>query len=476
MPRPYYAIGSVLALLCLTLMLAVTGDWTFVGLAQAPDVPTVTFSETIAPILYDQCISCHRAGEVGPFPLISYQDATARGKLIAAATRERRMPPWHARGDGEFVGERRLTDEQIRLIGAWVDQGMPPGDPARMPPLPQFTDGWALGKPDLVLEMPVAFALPSGGHDVFRNFVLPTGLKEDAWLRAVELRPSARAAAHHALFAYTPAGTFSARDGADGQPGFGGSMAVGFVPGQAGGSLGGWAVGGRGFVLPDGLAVRLPAGSDFLLQMHFHPHGGTQQARARVGLYFADAPPDKSIASVDLPALFGFGAGLNIPAGEPRHVIEDAFVLPADVRVHSVYAHAHYLGKEMRVTATLPDGSTKPLFWIPDWDFNWQDFYMYKKPIELPKGTRLATTITYDNSANNPSNPHHPPQRVRWGLESSDEMGTVGLLVEILSRDDEGAFRQALAGRTQAAIQRGVADGTVKRYLAQQAAAAAAGQ
>ena len=211
MPRPYYAIGSVLALLCLTLMFAVTGASTFVGLAQAPDVPTVTFSETIAPILYDQCISCHRAGEVGPFPLISYQDATARGKLIAAATRERRMPPWHARGDGEFVGERRLTDEQIRLIGAWVDQGMPPGDPARMPPLPQFTDGWALGKPDLVLEMPVAFALPSGGHDVFRNFVLPTGLKEDAWLRAVELRPSARAAAHHALFAYTPAGTFSAR-------------------------------------------------------------------------------------------------------------------------------------------------------------------------------------------------------------------------------------------------------------------------
>ena len=469
--KPHKAIGAVG-----TVFLALAGGPPFLGAAQIPDPPPVTFSETVAPILYDHCITCHRPGEVAPFSLISYEDAAARGALVAAVTGARQMPPWHARADGEFIGERRLSDEQIRLIAAWVEQGMPRGDQTRMPALPQFADGWALGEPDLVLEMPVAFALPAAGHDVFRNFVLPTGLTEDVWVRAVELRPRARAAAHHALFAYTPAGTFSTRDGTDGQPGFGGSMAVGFVPGQSGGSLGGWAVGGRGFVLPDGLALRLPARADFLLQMHFHPTSGSQQERARVGLYFADGPPEKPMASVDLPALFGFGAGLDIPAGEPRYVVEDDFVLPATVRVYSAYGHAHHLGKEMKVSATLPDGSTKTLLWIPAWDFNWQDFYTYKEPIVLAKGTRLAATITYDNSADNPRNPHHPPQRVRWGLESSDEMGTVGLLLEILSQDDEPALRQALADRTQAAIQRGVADGTVRRYLAQQAAAGAAGR
>jgi hypothetical protein len=182
------------------------------------------------------------------------------------------------------------------------------------------------------------------------------------------------------------------------------------------------------------------------------------------------------MASVELPALFGFGAGLDIPAGEPHYVVTDDFVLPADVRVYSVYAHAHHLGKEMKVAATLPDGSTKTLLWIPEWDFNWQEFYTYKEPIVLAKGTRLAATITYDNSANNPRNRHHSPQRVRWGLESSDEMGTVGLLMEVLSLDDEPALQKALTDRTQAAIQRGVADGTVQRYLAQQAAAGAIGR
>ena len=467
----HIVIGSVGIAFCLTLALA--GASPFPGAAQTPEPPTVTFSETIAPILYRHCVTCHRPGEVGPFSLLSYEDAAARGEMIAAATKARHMPPWHARGDAEFIGDRRLSDEQIGLIASWVAQGMPRGNPARMPALPQFTDGWALGEPDLVLEMPVPFDLPAAGHDVFRNFVLPTGLTRDVWIRAVELRPRARAAAHHALFAHTPAGTFQTRDGADGQPGFGGSMAVGFVPGQRGGSLGGWAVGGRGFVLPDGLAVRLPAASDFLLQMHFHPTGGPQQERARVGLYFADGPPAKPMASVELPALFGFGAGLDIPAGEPHYVITDDFLLPADVRVYSVYGHAHHRGKEMTLAATLPDGSTKTLLSIPEWDFNWQEFYTYREPIVLARGTRLAATITYDNSTNNPQNRHHSPQRVRWGLESSDEMGTVGLLMEVLSLDDEQALQKALVDRTQAAIQRGVADGTVQRYLAQQAGAGA---
>ena len=442
----------------------------FCSSGQEPDESRVTFSEAIAPILYEHCVTCHRPGEIGPFSLISYDDVAPRGAKIAEVTASRVMPPWQpAHGFGEFAGERRLSDEQIAVIGVWVEQGMQRGDPARAPRLPQFPDGWLLGEPDLVLEMPAAFEVPAHAHDVYRNFVLRTGLNEDRWVRAVELRPSARAAAHHALFAYVKPGSFAARDGADGQPGFGGSMAVGFVPGQGGGSLGGWAVGGRGMVLPEGLALPLPAGSDFLLQMHFHSTGEAVEERARVGLYFAPEPPGKAMASLELPALFGFGAGIDIPPGESSYVIRDTFTLPADVLVHSAWGHAHYLGKEMKVEATLPNGSTTPLLWIPNWDFNWQEFYVYRQPLMLPKGTRVDATIRYDNSAGNRRNPHDPPQRVRWGLRSADEMGTVGFLMEIVGVEDQAALGQALGSRTTAAIQRGAADGTLQRFLAQQA-------
>ena len=264
-----------------------------------------------------------------------------------------------------------------------------------MPEPPAFTDGWQLGKPDLVLEMPVGFELPASGPDVYRNFVLPTRLAEDRWVRAIEIRPGARRAVHHALFAYASGGSMSKRDGADGRPGFAGNMAVGVLPGPGGsGGLGGWAVGGRAMVFPDGMEARLPGGADFLLQVHFHPTGKTETERSAVGLYFSDGPPTKAAVSIELPALFGFGAGIDIPAGEANYVIRDAFTLPADVRVYSAYAHAHYLGREMRVDAVLPDGSRKPLLWIHNWDFNWQEFYAYKNPVTLPKGTRLEATLT----------------------------------------------------------------------------------
>lgn len=453
----------ILACLCI-------GQSGFVA-AQPSDTDEVTFAESIAPILHEHCIQCHRPGEIAPFALTTYQDVSERGARIAEVTASRMMPPWQpAHGFIEFLGERRLSDEEIGLIGSWVDQGMPLGDPDRVPDVPTFPDEWQLGEPDLVLEMPAAFELPESGSDVYRNFVLPTGLSEDKWVRAVELRPRARAAAHHALFAYVEHGSFSARDGADGQPGFGGSMAVGFVPGQGNsGSLGGWAVGGQAMTFPEGMAVSLPADTDFLLQMHFHPTGKPEMERAQVGLFFSDTPPNKAMASVELPALFGFGAGIDIPAGEQRYVVRDAFTLPTDVLAHSAWGHAHYLGKELKLEATLPDGSAITLLWIPEWEFNWQEIYQFAAPVRLPMGTLVEATIRYDNSSENRRNPYDPPQRVRWGLESVDEMGTIGLLLEILDEEDAPALREALSARTQAAIQRALEDGTVERYLAQQA-------
>jgi hypothetical protein len=436
----------------------------------APQSNTVTFSEHIAPIVYNNCVTCHRPGEAAPFSLISYDDVKRRGALVATVTQKRYMPPWHAaHGYGEFTDERRLTDSQIAAIAEWVKQGMPEGDRSKMPQLPQFADGWHLGKPDLILEMPAGFELPASGPDLFRNFTIPMNLPEDKWVRAVEFRPSARKAAHHALFAYVSAGSTSRFEGVDGKPGFGGMGNVGVTPGQANsGGLGGWAVGGTPVFLPEGLAASLPKGSDFLLQMHFHPTGKPEVEKAVIGIHFGDKPPERRMMAVGLPAVFGIGAGLDIPPDEKNYTIQDSFTLPVDVKAYSAVAHAHYLGKEMKATATLPDGSTKPLIWIQDWDFNWQEAYLYKEPFVLPKGTRIDATIRYDNSVDNPRNPNNPPKRAQFGEESFDEMGTVGLMVTALRKEDEAELQKALAGQAQAAIQKGGADGTVKRFLQRQ--------
>lgn len=452
------------------LVVACAAAWAPSDAAQREAGPP-TFSDTIAPIVYRNCVPCHRPEGAAPFSLVSYEEVAARGRLIADVTKSRYMPPWHAEGHGQFKEERRLTDAEIALIDRWVAAEMPRGDPARTPEVPPYRDGWQLGTPDLVVEMPAGFDVPEDGPDVYRNFVLPTGLAQDRWVRAIELRPRARRVVHHALFAYASGGMMAKRDGADGRPGFSGNMAIGVLPGPGGsGGLGGWAVGGGAMVFPDGMYPRLPAGSDFLLQVHFHPSGRRETERALVGLYFSDAAPTKASASVDLPALFGFGAGIDIPAGERNYTIRDALVLPAAVKVHSAWAHAHYLGRAMTLQAVLPDGARRSLLAVRDWDFNWQEFYSYREPVSLPPGTRLEATITYDNSAANPRNPHTPPQRVQWGLESSDEMGTVGVLLEIVDAADLPRVREALDARTKLAIQAGVADGTVRRYLAQQAA------
>ncbi len=403
--------------------------------------------------------------------MISYEDVAKRADLIVEVTSSKYMPPWHAaQGYGEFVGERRLSDAQIAAIGAWVNGGMPRGSESKMPKLPAAApDGWRLGQPDLILEMPAGFDLPASGPDVFRNFVIPTNLTEDKWVRGIEFRPSARKVVHHALFAQVAGGSLAARDGADGRPGFGGMEAVGVVNNRgASRGLGGWAVGATPRMLPSGVAARLPKGSDFLLQMHFHLSGKPETEKSLIGIFFADKAPEKDLFSVELPALFGVGAGIDIPPGEKRFTIHDSFTLPGDVSVYSAMAHAHYLAREMKATATLPDGSAKPLIWINDWDFNWQDSYVYKEPFTLPKGTRLDVTLTYDNSADNPRNPISPPRRALWGEQSFDEMGTVGFGFEVLNKEDVPSFQQALAARSKAAIAAGGKDGTVGRFLASQ--------
>jgi mono/diheme cytochrome c family protein len=435
--------------------------------AQAQNA-RVTFTETIAPIVYDNCVSCHRPGEAAPFSLITYDDVRNRGQLIAAVTERRYMPPWQAtHGYGEFEDERRLSDAQIQAIAAWVKSGMPEGDRSKMPAMPKFTAGWRLGTPDLVLEMPKEFEVPASGPDIFRNFVIPSGLLEDKWVRAVEFRPGARTVVHHALFAYVRAGAYASIDGADGRPGFRGLAPIGANPAiSPAGPLGGWAVGATPRFLPEGLALPMARGSDFVIQMHFHPTGKVEREKSTVGIYFADKPPDRMLRVLQLPGLFGIGQGIDIPAGEKNYVISRSATLPVDVKVYLVNPHAHYLGKEFKATATLPDGTERPLLWIQDWDFNWQDGYNYKQPVLLPKGTRIDVRITYDNSAANPRNPSNPPKRVWWGEESTDEMGSIGFGLIPVRTEDERAWAEFAGQQLKGTLLAAAQNGTLQRLAA----------
>jgi hypothetical protein len=424
----------------------------------------VTFSETVAPIVYQNCVTCHRPGEAAPFALISYEDVKKRGPLIAAVTKSRYMPPWHAtHGFGEFKEERRLSDDQIASITEWVAQGMPQGDPAKMPKLPVFTEGWHLGKPDLILEMPTAYEVPASGPDIYRNFVVPTNLTEDRWIRAIEFRPGVRKAVHHVLIGYDTSGQVRKLDAADDQPGYSTTMGGNFSNTANSASLGGWAVGNVPEFLPEEFALALPKASDLVLQMHFHPTGKPEKEKSVVGIYFSNKAPERSLMGVELPPLYGFGAGINIPAGKSDYTIDDSLTLPVDAQAYGVFVHAHYVAKQVKATATLPDGSVQPLTWIQDWDFNWQDVYTYKSMVALPSGTRIDVRVTYDNSADNPRNPNSPPKAVLWGEQTFDEMASVNIPMVTVRKEDEKALREFLSNRQRAAILRGVQDGTLKR-------------
>lgn len=408
--------------------------------ARAADPPVgPTFSEHIAPLVYANCTSCHRPGQVAPFSLLTYADARKHAKTMLRVMEDRYMPPWHPeKGHGEFRNERRLSDEQIALFAQWVKAGTPEGDPKKAPAPPKFPDGWQLGTPDLVVKMDRPFEVPAAGADVYQNFVIPLDLTEDKWVTAVEFRASAPVVLHHMLYFLDDTGRARARAPKDGQPGFPG---MGFRPT---GSLGGWAVGATPVRLPDGLAFPLKKGSDLVLQSHFHLSGKVEQELIEVGLYFTDRAPKRTLVNVQLPPAFGLFSNIDIPAGKEAFKVTDSFTLPVDVDVVGVGAHAHYLGKTMKAGAALPGGGDKKLFSIRDWDFNWQGQYLYKEFVRLPKGTVVTAEVTWDNTEANPRNPTSPPVRVRWGEGSTDEMGAVTLRVVAADEADTAKLREAV--------------------------------
>lgn len=387
--------------------------------------PSPTFNHDVAPVLFDRCQPCHRPGQPVPFTLMTYADAKRRAGAIARAVETRHMPPWlPVRGGPAFAGERGLSEAEISLIRRWADGGAPEGSGAPPPPR-AWPAGWELGQPDLVVTMPLAYTLQPGPRDVYRNVILPVNVPATRFVRAVEFRTEG-APVHHAVIRVDHGRASAARDGLDGQPGFEGMQAADAQ--DPDGHFIGWAPGRGPIVAPDGLAWRLDASTDLVVELHLLPGKAPVAVRPSVGLYFTDTPPSAT------PVLIVMGnKAIDIPAGATDYAIEDSYELPVEASVLSVYPHAHYLGKQMTVRAILPDGGTKTLIHIPRWSFHWQQDYRYVTPMALPRGTRIAMRYTYDNSEANDDNPSHPPRRVRAGPQSSDEMGNLG--VQLLPRN-----------------------------------------
>ncbi len=397
----------------------------------------VTFNRDVAPILYANCTVCHRPGESAPFSLLTYQDVRQRARLIATAVATHVMPPWQPESeDGVFVGERRLSARQIATIQQWIEDGLLEGPEDAKPPAPAFDGGWQLGAPDLIVSMPEAFAVPADGPDVFRNFVLPIPLADRRFVRALEFRPGNARVVHHARMLLDDTGDIRRLDQADPGPGFGGMD----VPGARfpDGHFLGWAPG----KMPSQEAYPWPLepGTDVVVQLHLKPTGRIEQVQVSIGLYLTDTAPSTT------PVMVRLGSKtIDIPAGEAGYEVVDRFTLPADVTALSVYPHAHYLARDMLVSAREPNGRVQTLLHIPSWNFNWQDEYAYARPVALSRGTTIEMRYGYDNSASNPRNPSSPPQRVRFGSQTRDEMGE--LLVQVLpaSTGDAARLRAEIA-------------------------------
>jgi len=394
--------------------------------AFAAPQPRLTFNKDIAPIVWTRCAGCHRPGEIGPFPLLTYDDVTRRATLIATTTARRLMPPWKpsppAPGQSDFEDSRRLTDRELQSLQQWIADGLPEGAAADLPPAPRWADGWQLGTPDLVVRMNEPYTVRASGPDDFRTFVIPIPTSQPRYVRAVEFHPGNARVVHHANLGIDRTQSSRQLDLKDPEPGYVGGM----VPDARypEGQMLGWTPGQAPHPAPPGMAWRLEPDSDLVAQLHLQPTGKPEPLQASVGIYFTDDPPTRSPLGLRLGSEI-----IDIPAGQREYVVSDSYVVPVDVDVLSVQPHAHNLARRMEAAATLPDGTTRSLITIEDWDFRWQDVYRYATPLALPKGTRLSMRYTYDNSSSNVRNPHQPPARVVWGQNTTDEMGDLWIQV-----------------------------------------------
>jgi hypothetical protein len=394
-----------------------------------------TFSRDVAPIFYDKCVSCHRPGEVAPMSLITYRDVRPWASAIREKVVTRAMPPWHAdRQYGSFRNDLSLTEREIDTIASWAASGAREGDPADLPALPDFPEGWQIGTPDMVFEMPVEYQVPATGEIEYQYFEVPTNFTEDRWMQAGEVRAGDRAHVHHVIVYVRPPEAVARPNVVSVRPILAAgqrpapreapvrqAVAQNATPRSAG--LGGgdamlvnWAVGEDAPVHPVGTAKRIPAGSTLIFQVHYTTNGTPGVDRSRLGLIFAKEPPRHEVRTGTIAnPLFA------IPPGEANYLVEAEATFNDDVNVWTMHPHMHLRGKDMTYTAIYPDGRREIVLRVPRFDFGWQTDYWLAEPLPLPKGSKLHVSAHFDNSAANRANPD-PTATVRWGDQTWEEM------------------------------------------------------
>lgn len=413
----------------------------------------VTWSEDVAPIIFNRCTKCHRAGEIGPFALTNYTEAYNWASMIKYVTEIRYMPPWKADPDFgvQYLGENYLTDEEIQTIQSWVDGGAPQGDPALEPDLPVFPTGSQVGTPDLVLSFAESYLHEGNGIDEYRYFVLPTGLSESRDLVALEMRPGNNRVVHHALFWSDTTGTAAALDAQTPEYGYAFGQGQGGGQSDFGEQLPAYVPGARPNVYSHGMAQRLAAGSDLVLQVHYAPTSVDESDSSTVNLFFADQAATRFVRTyIMLPPSLVNGPFVIEPETKPE--FHGVFRVPFDVSLLGTMPHAHLLGRNWRVFGVTPQNDTIPLIHIEDWDFNWQGTYYFRQPQVLPAGSEIHAFATYDNTSDNPFNPNFPPQTVTWGEGTADEMFYLPLLWLPYQAGDEDLLLDDVATTTESPI------------------------
>jgi peroxiredoxin len=366
----------------------------------------VTYTKHVARILQKNCQECHRPGQIGPFALLSYDDAKAWAETIEEVVTEGRMPPWYADPHfGKFANDRRLPPGDREALLAWIKQGMPKGDDKDLPEPAKFADGWTIGEPDAVITMPREFEVPAemppGGVE-YKYFRVPTNFTEDKWVVRAQAKPGVASVVHHIIIFIVPPGQR-------------------FAPDRPGAVLCGTAPGDMPLRLEPGLAKKVPAGSQFVFQMHYTPNGTAAKDRSSVGLVFAKQPPERRVLTRPIDNRLFTTRLQSIPPGAENHQIESEYTFSEDGHVISFMPHMHLRGKDFRIEAIYPDGKTQTLLSIPRYYFGWQSVYRFAEPVKAPKGTKIHCVAHFDNSAKNPNNPD-PTKRVYWGDQTWEEM------------------------------------------------------
>jgi hypothetical protein len=390
-----------------------------------------TFAKDVAPILYKNCTTCHRPGEIAPMSLLTYEDARPYAKAMRDEVSDRTMPPWHADAPhGTFLNERGLTDDERDTIVKWANGGAPKGDAKDLPPVPEYAQGWGIGKPDAIFEMQEDYPIPADGVVQYEWFYIPTDFTEAKLVKAIEVRPGNRGVVHHVLVYYRakpdlarqPVMQPNREHNQLPQDRTGGQRPPKGAELPARRLLATYAPGTNPQVMPEGTALRLEPGGVIELQMHYTTNGKAGTDRTKIGFVFS-----KEAAPKEVRASQFFNAKLELPAGANDVAVTTDATFAQDTTVMGLFPHTHLRGKKWEYVLELPDGTKKTILSVPKYDFNWQTYYMFKEPLQVPKGSRIVSTAWYDNSPGNKSNPD-PKSNVKWGDQTWEEMQYTGIL------------------------------------------------